>query len=71
MSSFSIVLLSRFAGVDQRSGERGRAYANSGCGFPAQAGFVLCGFFARFGAFDFAHGFVVGWGIVWCVSHKG
>ena len=74
MSSFSIVLLSRFAGIDQRSGKRGGADTDTRGGFPTRAGFVLRGLLARFGTLYFAHrliigGFVVGRGVIGCVSH--
>ena len=60
MSSASLVLLPRCAGIDQCGGERGGTDADTGGGFPAHAGFVLGGFFARLGTFYFAHGFIVG-----------
>ena len=74
MSSASIVLLPRFAGIDQSGGKRGGAYADTGSGFPARASFVLRGLPARLGPLYLAHGFVVGgliigWGILGCVSH--
>jgi hypothetical protein len=70
MSSASIVLLPRFAGVDQRSGECGGADADTRGGFPAKAAFVFGGFFACLGPLYLAHGFVVDRSIIWCVSHS-
>jgi hypothetical protein len=59
-SSASIVLLPRLARIDQCGGEGCGPYADASGGFPPQSGFVLSGFPARFCAFYFAHGFIVG-----------
>jgi hypothetical protein len=64
MSSASIVLLPRLAGVDQRSGERGGTDTYAGGGFPAKAAFVLSRFLTRLGTFYLSHGFIVGRGVI-------
>ena len=64
MSSVSIVLLSRFACIDQRSGQCGGTDADTCCGFPAQTAGVLSRFLSRLCTLYFAHGFVVGRGII-------